>query len=265
MSESPVVIFDRLVAAGPPERTEVRFGTACVMGGSVAGLLAARVLAGYAERVVVIERDAAGGAEPRAGVPQGQHVHVLLPGGRAWMERWLPGLTRELQDAGAVFPAPEKIVAYQDGRPWLPGVHQLVSASRPFLEEAIRARVLGLPNVSMVRAQATGLQYRGDEVSGVRYRTDDVPQVLPAGFVVDATGRASRLPDWLAADGFDRPALRRLPTAINYTTAVFKRAQRPEDLPLAGCVADRGLSPGGEQAPRLRGAQLRAGPAGERR
>jgi 2-polyprenyl-6-methoxyphenol hydroxylase-like FAD-dependent oxidoreductase len=45
-------------------------------------------------------------------------------------------------------------------------------------------------------------------------------------------GRASRLSDWLAADGFDRPALHRLPVSVNYATAVFKRAQRPEDLPL---------------------------------
>jgi 2-polyprenyl-6-methoxyphenol hydroxylase-like FAD-dependent oxidoreductase len=36
----------------------VLFGTACVLGGSIAGLLAALVLADHAERVVMIERDA---------------------------------------------------------------------------------------------------------------------------------------------------------------------------------------------------------------
>jgi hypothetical protein len=52
------------------------------------------------DRVVVGERDPAGdGARP--GVPRGQHMHTLLPGGLGWMERWLPGLTKEMQHGGA--------------------------------------------------------------------------------------------------------------------------------------------------------------------
>jgi 2-polyprenyl-6-methoxyphenol hydroxylase-like FAD-dependent oxidoreductase len=55
---------------------------AVVMGGSVAGLLAARVLAEHFESVTVIEKDTCqvDGA-PRAGVPQGRHTHILLPAG----------------------------------------------------------------------------------------------------------------------------------------------------------------------------------------
>lgn len=73
MNEGPAVIFDRLGTAGPPDRADALFGTACVLGGSIAGLLAARVLADYAERVVVIERDAAcnksAGPGPGPGAP----------------------------------------------------------------------------------------------------------------------------------------------------------------------------------------------------
>ena len=209
-----------------------------MLGGSIAGLLAARVLADHAERVVVIERDAVSGdGEPRAGVPQGRHVHVLQPGGLRWIEHWFPGFTQEMQDGGAVLGRPEHRAVYRDGHRVPTGVHHLLMASRPFVEATIRARVQGLRNVSVLRAQATGLEYRGDEVCGVRYRSGHRREVLPAGIVVDAMGRASKLPDWLSADGFDRPALQRLPTAINYTTALFKRAQRPEELALTNSVA----------------------------
>jgi 2-polyprenyl-6-methoxyphenol hydroxylase-like FAD-dependent oxidoreductase len=238
VSESPSAVFDRLVAAGPPERAEVLFGTACVLGGSIAGLLAARVLADHAERVVVIERDAADGdGHPRAGVAHRQHLHGLVPCGREWMERWLPGFTREMHDAGAALSRPEQVVFSQDGYALIPGSHYYLTSSRTFLEDAIRARVLALRNVSVLRARATGLEYRGDEVRAVRYQSDGIPGELPADLVVDAMGRASRLSDWLFADGFDRPVPQRLPTVINYTTALFKRAQRPEELPVALSVA----------------------------
>jgi 2-polyprenyl-6-methoxyphenol hydroxylase-like FAD-dependent oxidoreductase len=56
---------------------------AIVVGGSMTGLLAARVFADYFEQVTIVERDrfpAIG--EPRRGVPQGRHTHGLLASGR---------------------------------------------------------------------------------------------------------------------------------------------------------------------------------------
>jgi len=242
MTESPAAVFGRLVAAGPPERADVLLGTACVLGGSIAGLLAARVLADHAERVVVIERDAVGAATgPRLGVPQRSHLHALVPAGREWLERWLPGFTRDMRDGGAVFTSPGQNASYQDGRPRLPAAHYILQASRTFLEDGIRARVLALPNVSMLHAQTEGLEYQGKEVRGVRYRSGDGSRaLLPADFVVDAMGRASRLPDWLAEDGFDRPVLERLAAPINYSTALFKRTGRAEELPTTLVAAHYG-------------------------
>jgi hypothetical protein len=67
-----------------------------VLGGSVAGLLAARVLSDHASRVVIIERDnLPAEGQPRPGTPQDQQVHTLLPAGYWWMERWFPGLIQE--------------------------------------------------------------------------------------------------------------------------------------------------------------------------
>jgi flavin-dependent dehydrogenase len=66
---------------------------AVVIGGSMAGLLAARVLTDFFEEVVLIERDELPeGPEQRKGVPQGRHLHGLLTRGQELLESLFPGL-----------------------------------------------------------------------------------------------------------------------------------------------------------------------------
>src|SRR5688500_17718906 len=78
------------------------FGSAVVIGGSVAGLLAARVLSDYFESVTVIERDEpTAQPEPRRGVPQGRHAHGLLVRGQDTICRLFPEARRALMEAGA--------------------------------------------------------------------------------------------------------------------------------------------------------------------
>ena len=75
---------------------------AIVIGGSMAGLLAARVLADHFERVTVVERDRLPtGPEPRKGLPQARHVHILLWRGQMILDQLFPGLQDELGQAGA--------------------------------------------------------------------------------------------------------------------------------------------------------------------
>src|SRR5690348_15565372 len=74
-----------------------------ILGGSIAGLLAARVLSERFERVVVIERDVLPPAgEHRRGVPHGRHLHGLHPRGREILEELFPGFTASLTASGAV-------------------------------------------------------------------------------------------------------------------------------------------------------------------
>ena len=76
---------------------------ALVAGGSIAGLLAARVLSDFFERVTLAERDAvASGSNARQGVPQGRHIHALLARGREVLETLFPGIGEELRADGAV-------------------------------------------------------------------------------------------------------------------------------------------------------------------
>jgi hypothetical protein len=86
-------------------------------------------------------------------------------------------------------------------------------------------------------AQATGVEYRNDAVSAVRYVADGVENVTSAEFVVDAMRRASKLPEWVEQAGYDRPRLQRLRTGINCATALFERSDKPDDLDLACALA----------------------------
>jgi 2-polyprenyl-6-methoxyphenol hydroxylase-like FAD-dependent oxidoreductase len=75
---------------------------AIVMGGSIAGLLAARVLTDHFDQVTIVERDRfPEKPEPRQGVPQSHQLHVLLTQGQRILEQLFPGLTDELADNGA--------------------------------------------------------------------------------------------------------------------------------------------------------------------
>ena len=65
-----------------------QLGHAIVIGGSIAGLVSARALSDYFERVTILERDDLDDRPVvHKSVPQGNHFHALLNGG----ERALAG------------------------------------------------------------------------------------------------------------------------------------------------------------------------------
>jgi len=76
---------------------------AVVVGAGMAGLMAARSLADFFERVVVLENDALPKeATHRPGTPQSRHIHALLAGGLQALSRLFPGFVESLSQAGAV-------------------------------------------------------------------------------------------------------------------------------------------------------------------
>jgi 2-polyprenyl-6-methoxyphenol hydroxylase-like FAD-dependent oxidoreductase len=230
MPDSPATIFERLSTHASPTDTVVHFRTAHVLGGGIAGLLAARVLADHGERVVIVEPDgpqAGADVQTRPGVPQGNQVHTLLPGGRAQLERWFPGFSRQALDEGAVLARPEESVVHLDEVEEVTTPNSvLLCSSRPFLESLVRRRTLALPNVEVVTGRATGLDYARDAVAAVRYTTGTAETVEPTDFVVDATGRSSRLSDWLEHGGWPAPQMDRLQVDVRYLTARFRRSHR---------------------------------------
>ncbi|MFG3496603.1 NAD(P)/FAD-dependent oxidoreductase [Streptomyces sp. NPDC047928] len=205
---------------------------AVVIGGSIAGLLAARVLAEHAEHVTVVERDRyPDEPESRPGVPQGRHIHVLLEGGRPALELLLPGIVEELRRQGApVVGMPDDLVQWQDHR-WYrrtPASTHLFTASRPLLEHLVRRRVLADPRVEVLQGtEAVGLAGDATRVAGVLVRERGAggakePRRLAADLVVDASGRSSHAPRWLAAIGAEPPHEETIDTGLAYATRLYR-------------------------------------------
>ena len=156
--------------------SEQKSKKAVVIGASMAGLLAARVLADHFEQVTLIERDVfpARGAN-RKGVPQGKHIHVLLERGRRIMESHLPGLTEELTQLGAALieDVSRDVRWFQGGAYYRSGISGIsgVGVSRPTLEGSVRTRVLALPNIqAFENCNVLGLLTTDDRsrVTGIR-------------------------------------------------------------------------------------------------
>lgn len=140
---------------------------AIVLGGSIAGLLAARVLAEAYPQVTVLDRDElAPGSQPRRGAPQGRaHPRAARPrpaGARATV----PGPDHRARGSRRAYRRRTRPGAL------LFGGHRLaraeaglvaVSVSRPLLEDRIRARVRALPGVRFApAADAVGLRSSPD-------------------------------------------------------------------------------------------------------
>ncbi len=173
---------------------------AVVLGASIAGLLAARVLADRYERVSIIERDRLPNAPClRKFVPQGAHVHGVLSRGLGIMEGLFPGLTGELVAGGAGLIGTEDVQIYIKGwRKHHDSPLKVVTLTRPFLEWTLANRVRALAGVAIADgSEAVRLEGSADCVSGVTVRNDNGEDSLTADFIVDARGRASNLADWM--------------------------------------------------------------------
>ena len=203
---------------------------AVVLGASIAGLLAARVLADAYERVTVVERDPLPDtAEHRRGVSQGRHAHVLVTRGAQILDQLFPGLLDDLAAGGA--PVIRDLAEFRfspaghllclEGRPADPFICQ---ASRPYLEGQVRARVRALPTVETVdRCEVVGLvtTTTRERVTGVRIlrrAAGGAEETVDADLVLDATGRGGRTPAWLATMGYDQPPEERLTIHLRYAT-----------------------------------------------
>ena len=205
---------------------------AVVAGGSIAGLLAARVLSRHFERVTLIEREAlARTPEPRRAVPQGRHVHALLIRGRSVLEEFFPGLETQLRSQGAELLNAGRDIRWHHSGDWRIGYDSdlwALSMSRPLLESALAQRVRDLPNV-IVRdgTRVEGLTSHGEgSVSGLHIgRPGDRSSAedIEADLVVDAMGRGSTVPQWLATLGCAGPRAELLPTRVAYASCTFPR------------------------------------------
>ncbi|WP_225840387.1 NAD(P)/FAD-dependent oxidoreductase [Streptomyces sp. NK08204] len=219
-------------------------GHAVVIGSGLAGLTAARTLADFMDRVTVIERDRLPrGSGRRRGVPQARHTHTLMPTAHQGLEQLFPGIVADLTRAGAVpVRIPEDVLVLGPAG-WLPrqdcGLLAL-SAGRDLIDGVVRDRLRADPKVTFLSEhEVVALEPgRRDTVVGVWARGRDrrasdgfgPRRLIEADFVVDASGRGSCAPRWLAELGYQTPRESVARTRTTYASTVF--------APPIGHVAD---------------------------
>jgi len=207
---------------------------AIVLGASMSGLMAARVLRDHFAHVTVLERDRLPvTSQPRRGVPQGNHAHGLLCSGRQALERMFPGAVAELLARGAIDSELSQDVSFFNEGAELahfPSELRTLLLSRALLEGHLRERLQSMANVSVRDGmEAVELIATGRTVRGVRVQARDSVEgvhMLEADLVVDATGRGSRLSGWLEGMGFAPAPEERVRIDLRYTSCVYRR--RPE-------------------------------------
>ncbi len=196
-------------------------GSALVLGGSIAGLLAAAALSPHVETVTLVEREDL--LDPnRRGVPQGTQVHALLGAGQRAMAVLLPGIVDDLVAAGGRLADSPHEVAIFGAQGWagrVPSDAHVVFMRRPVLESVVRRRVLALANVRVVTGVVSGLTGSSDRITGAALQGGET---LTADLVVDATGRNSKATDWLADFGYPAPATKELRSYVGYATATVR-------------------------------------------
>ena len=203
-----------------------------VLGGGVAGLSTALALSRSGHRVLLVERDpleATSGEDafhwPRKGVPHFLLPHAFNPRGRREMRTHLPDVYASLLDAGAE----ELDLRRRLPGPSRPGDEDLVylGVRRPLTEWALRKAVLAQPEIELLPdTRVLGLLGDSRRVEGARTEQGD----LRADLVVDALGRTSPAPAWLAEIGAAPPALETSDCNVLYYTRYY-RARHGETLP----------------------------------
>lgn len=186
---------------------------AIVIGGSIAGLLTARVLTDYFTQVTIIERDRfPDKPEPRSGVPQSHQLHVLLTQGYRILNQLFPGLEEELAvwDVSKLnWTADFKWLLPGGWSPRFPSDLKSQACSRNLLEFLLRKRLAAYNNLEFKeKTIVTGLLLNPNRtaVAGVKLRDPDGTETqLTAQFVVDASGRNSQTPQWLKSLGYEAP------------------------------------------------------------
>lgn len=208
---------------------------AVVLGGSLAGLLAARVLADHYERVTLIERDIyPDTTATRKGIPQANHVHGLLARGREILEELFPGVQEEMIAAGAPVVDMANEIAWFTPAGWGPRFQselKVLAFTRPLLDLHVRrrlaenSRVRILDNTEVVRLLPDG---KTDRLGGVLIcpRASDadrrVARELRADLVLDATGRGSRTPRWLEELGYEPPEEIVIDAQLAYASRLYR-------------------------------------------
>jgi 2-polyprenyl-6-methoxyphenol hydroxylase-like FAD-dependent oxidoreductase len=219
---------------------------AVVLGAGMAGMLAATALLRHVDTVTVLERDRLPeGPDPRRGVPQARHTHVLWSGGARFIESLLPGTVDRLRAEGAHrIGLPEDLVSLT-AYGWqqrMPETQFMIAASRSLLDWTVRDQALRDDRITVLGdTDIVGLRGDADRVTGVTYKPRGTGglSVVEADIVVDATGRGSPMKRWLGVLGLPPVQEDVIDSGMAYATRIFTAPKGARGaFPLVSVYAD---------------------------
>ena len=213
----------------PPASNQKR---AIIIGGNISGLLASRVLVNHFDEVIILERDKFPKyPDFRPGVSQGKHVHLVLARANQILEQFFPGINQQLKEYGAEMVKMGEelaVLTYYGWRIQHSRGLQLLTFTQPLLEWCIRNRLTGISAIKMIAGcRVTGLisDHNRYTVRGVRCRfMNDLndKQNLFGELVIDATGRFSRMPEWLKDIGYKPPKETIIDPFLGYASRLYE-------------------------------------------
>ncbi|WP_090237233.1 FAD-dependent oxidoreductase [Fictibacillus solisalsi] len=226
--------------------------TGLVIGGSIGGLLAARVLSDFCSKVLIVEKDTfPDGPEHRNGTPQAFHPHRITPRGKAIIDRFFPDYEQDLVSHGA--PSSLNKIIHQHnqfGTMVSPYPRNDIKFSRAVLEYVIRERVRKIDNIHFLQKHdvlSLTASSETDRITGVLARdreTDLSPFPIEADLVIDTSGRTSKLSQWLVDLGFTVPLPDKMTANIGYSTRRYKLPPGKEHLADKWDAVNVGGTPG---------------------
>lgn len=208
---------------------------AIVIGGSIAGLLSARILADRFGTVTIVETDKLPDRPfARNGVPQSVQPHILFTKGYRILAELFPKIEEQLKAEGALPIDWTREFHHFSHLGWnanssSPSSLVSVSCSRPLLEWSIRQQLANYANVQFVdghRVMGLLLHESETRITGVSLRSrNGNRQELAASLVVDASGRRSQAPSWLRELGFTPPPETIINPFLGYATRRYKQPE----------------------------------------
>lgn len=208
-----------------------------VIGGGVAGLGSALAFAHAGHQVTIVERDSSSlPATPdeafsswsRRGAPQVRHSHAFLARLRNLLRDREPALLHDLLAAGATeLRFTENLPVEMIDRDPRPGDEDLVALAcrRTTFEWVLRRDAIASRGVAMIEGTVAGLLTGPEVAQGVPHvngvRLSDGRQ-FGGDIVIDASGRRSPLPAWLADIGAAPVPEHEEDTGIVYSSRFYR-------------------------------------------
>ncbi|STX29397.1 geranylgeranyl reductase family [Legionella beliardensis] len=171
-----------------------------ILGGGFAGLCAAQRLSNKQNQIFIIDNYWLN-ANKRRGIPQANHLHILLLEGQRLLEKLFPGILNELLAAGAQLVDWSADTYWQGpyGKyPQYTSDFKTLLFSRQLLDKILYQRIINANSFVLIQGKVTRLIIDKKRIMAINYRNEQGCYQLEADLFIECRGRGSNLSQLLA-------------------------------------------------------------------